>query len=81
MKLTLELYGKKCSVEEAKEDINGNELKALFSRLMFVAGFSPTSIECEDGGRYEYLEEDEYVAKRENVEEAEIIDQEETTES
>lgn len=63
MKLTLELYGKKITAEENGDGHTAQQLKELFSRLLVVAGYSPSVIEDQDGGRYEYLEDDEIVIK------------------
>lgn len=63
MKLTLELYDKKITAEENSDEHTAQQLKELFSRLLVVAGYSPSVIEDQDGGRYEYLEDDEVVVK------------------
>ncbi len=65
MKITLELYDKTYSVEGASDDLMGNDIVELFTRLMVVAGFSPSIIRLpEDDGRYEYVAEDEVVVKK-----------------
>lgn len=65
MKITLELYDKTYSVEGASDDLMGSDIVELFTRLMVVAGFSPSIIRLpEDDGRYEYVAEDEVVVKK-----------------
>lgn len=64
MKITLELYNEKYTAESEQNDYKGNELKEIFSRMMVLAGYPPSVIELDDGGRYEYLSEDEVVIKK-----------------
>lgn len=65
MKITLELYDKTYSVEGASDDLMGNDIVELFTRLMVVASFSPSIIRLsEDDGRYEYVAENEVVVKK-----------------
>ena len=47
MKITLELYDTKCTVEDPNEEHTAGELKEMFSKLMVQAGFSPSVIEEE----------------------------------
>ena len=68
MKITLELHNEKYTAESEQNDYIGNELKEIFSRMMVLAGYSPSVIELDDGGRYEYLSEDEVVIKKEENE-------------
>lgn len=56
MKLTLEMYDTVCSVETEQDDLDGYELKELFSRLMVVAGYPPCVIE-EEGGSWKWVED------------------------
>lgn len=65
MKIALELHNTRYTVESDGDDFDGNELKELFSRIMVVAGYSPSVIELGDGGEYEYVAEDEIVVKKE----------------
>lgn len=71
MKITLELYDNRYTVETInpkQNDFNGEELKELFSRLMVVAGYSPSVIDLEsDSGGYEYVGEDEIIIKKEEL--------------
>lgn len=70
MKITLELYHTRYTVETVipeLDEFNGEELKELFSRLMVVAGYSPSVIDLEDGGRYEYIGKDFIVIKKEEL--------------
>lgn len=65
MKLTLELQGCIYTYEDpAREEYLAGELKEIFSRMLVSATFPPSVIDCEDGGRYEYLAKDDIVAKR-----------------
>lgn len=64
MKITLEMYGDKV-VAEISEDSPAWKIKDTFCRMLVVAGFSPSVLmEDEDGGRWEYVAEDEEVVKR-----------------
>lgn len=65
MKITLELYNEKYTAESEQNDYTGDELKEIFSRMMVLAGYSPSVIELDGGGRYEYLSEDEAIIKKE----------------
>ena len=67
VKITLEMYGNKYSVETADSDMMGNDLIELFSRLLVAVGFPPSIIRLpEDEGRYEYVGENEEVVERRN---------------
>lgn len=66
MKITLEIYDKEYSVETNDEDYLGDELKEIFSRILVVAGYPPTVIDIDDGGRFEYVADDEKVVKTES---------------
>lgn len=59
MKITLELYDIKYTVEENRNDYTAGELKEIFSRLLVQASFSPSVIDPAEGGHYEcdYKEE------------------------
>lgn len=72
MKLTLELYDERYTVETInpkQNDFNGDEMKELFSRLLVVAGFGASVLELGEGGRYEYVDNDEIVVKKEYLNE------------
>lgn len=62
MRITLSLYGAEYTIERKCEDMMADELKELFSRLLVVAGFSPSVIELEDG-KYGFIDDDEMVVK------------------
>lgn len=64
MKLILNLYNDTYTVEDDNNDMDSGELKELFSRLLVCAGFPPSVIDIADGGRYEYVSEDEKVIKK-----------------
>lgn len=64
MKLTLEMYGNIYTVETDHDDMNSDELKEIFSRLLVQATFSPSVIDPEDGGSFQYVSEDEKVVKK-----------------
>lgn len=65
VKITLEMYGNKYSVETDNSDALADGLIELFTRLLVVAGFSPSVIRLpEDEGRYEYVGENEEVVER-----------------
>ena len=53
MKISLELYDKTCRVESERNEYRADELKEIFSRMLVLAGFDPSVIQCEDGGGYE----------------------------
>lgn len=65
MKMLLQLHGAKYSIEKEGNDYYADELKEMFSRLLVCATFPPSVIESDDGGRYEYVEEDEVIIKKE----------------
>lgn len=65
MRITFENYNIRYGVEAESEDYTGEELKSLFSRLLVVAGFSPTVIEPEEGGTIRYVGDDEVIISRE----------------
>lgn len=65
MKITVEHYNRKYSIE-VEDDLDANTLKDHFNRLLVLAGFSPSVIDFRDGGRYEYVGEDEEVTKKLN---------------
>lgn len=70
MKLIYESHGYRYSVEHNSDDFDSGELKEIFSKILVQAGFSPRVVEFaeNDGGRYEYVGEDEIVVKREEIE-------------
>ena len=67
MKLTLELYDTKYTVETDHDDYCADELKEIFSRMLVAATFPPSVIEDKDGGHYEYLEDNGIVIKKEEI--------------
>lgn len=71
MKLTYEAYNTRYTVETDRNNHDAAELKEIFSKILVQAGFSPNVIELDDGGRYEYLTDDEIVVKKEYLEELE----------
>ena len=72
MKLIFENYGTRYTVETEHDDHNANELKEIFDRILVQAGFSPSVIDrLEDGGRFEYLDDEEIVIKKERLDELE----------
>ena len=52
MRITLEAYNHKYTFESQADDFTAEELKEQFSRLLVLAGYSPSVIELADGGRY-----------------------------
>lgn len=52
MRITLESYGHTYTFESQTDDFTAEELKEQFSRLLVLAGYSPSVIELADGGRY-----------------------------
>ena len=68
MKMELEMYDATYIAEMQNDDIPGDDLIELFSRLMVVAGYPPSVIHIpEDEGHYEYVgENEEIVERREN---------------
>lgn len=52
MKMTLELYGRKFSVEESGDSFDADELKEMFSRMLVQATYSPEVIDLADGYCY-----------------------------
>ena len=71
MKITLELYKTRYIIEDEREDWSADELKERFSRLLVLATFPPDVVELEEGGHYEYVDDDEIVVKREKIAELE----------
>lgn len=69
MKLTLEMYDKKYSVESSANDYTSPEMKETFSRLLVCAGYNLNTIEFDDGARYEIIEENETIIKQERLNE------------
>jgi len=65
--ITLKMHGITYQTSGLPWDSTGEELKKAFSCLMVSAGFSPSNIETEDGGRWEYLDESEEVVRREEL--------------
>lgn len=66
MKIELEMYGATYIAEMQNDDVTGDDLIELFSRLMVTAGYPPSVILLpgDDEGRYEYIAEDEEIVKR-----------------
>ena len=52
MRLTLEAYNHKYTFESQADDFTADDLKEQFSRLLVLAGYSPSVIELADGGKY-----------------------------
>jgi hypothetical protein len=76
MKITLENYNAKYIFEDNDNDHSASYIKDIFSRMLVVAGFSPSVIECIEGGSYEYVDADEIVIKKSLMEENKCQDQE-----
>lgn len=53
MKITLELYGTRYTVEQDSNAQDAGELVEIFTRMLVQAGFSPGVIQPREGGRYE----------------------------
>ena len=53
MKITSESYGHTYTFESQADDFTAEDLKEQFSRLLVLAGYSPSVIELADGGRYD----------------------------
>ena len=53
MKLTLELYNTKYSIETNRNDYGAHELIEMFSRMLVQATFPPSVILPADGGHFE----------------------------
>lgn len=68
MKMTLEQWGVRYTVETEQEDHGSNELKDMFNRLLVQAGFPPSVITLPEGtGSYEYVGSDEVIVKKEEL--------------
>ncbi len=67
MKITYEAYGTRYTVEDERDDHDSAELKEIFSKMLVQAGFSPSVVELDDGGGYQYVGEDEVVVKKEDI--------------
>ena len=65
MKITFENYNIHYEIETGREEYTGEELKTLFSRLLVVAGYPPSVIDAEEGGKYTYVGENELIISRE----------------
>lgn len=64
-RITLEQYNTVYSVELPFNDYGADELKEYFSRLLVLAGFSPSVLDTDgDGGSYRYVSDDEEVVKK-----------------
>ena len=59
MRITLEAYNHTYTFECQADDFSAEELKEQFSRLLVLAGYSPSVIELADGGRYNCKYEEE----------------------
>lgn len=68
MKITFENYNIKYTFEDNNNEHNASYIKDVFSRMLVVAGFQPSVIDCIEGGRYEYVDDDEIVIKKELME-------------
>lgn len=69
MKITFEQYGVKYTFEDNNDDHDASYIKDVFSRMLVVSGFPPSIIDCIEGGKYKYVDEDEIVIKKNLVEE------------
>ena len=67
MKIVFEQYGTRYTVENDTDSHDSHELKEIFSKILVQAGFAPSVIECEEGGEYQYVGEDEIVVKKEAI--------------
>ena len=67
MKIVLEQYNTRYTVEDDIDSHSAQELKEIFSKILVQAGFAPSVIDCADGGSYEYVDDDEIVVKREEI--------------
>ena len=67
MKIVFEQYNTRYTVEDDINSHDSNELKEIFSKILVQAGFAPSVIECEEGGEYQYVGEDEIVVKKEDI--------------
>ena len=67
MKIVFEQYGTRYTVEDDIDSHDSHELKEIFSKILVQAGFAPSVIECEEGGEYQYVGEDEIVVKKEAI--------------
>jgi hypothetical protein len=66
MKIMLENWGTRYTVETEQEDYRSDELKDMFNRLLVQAGYPPSVITLhEDDGSYEYVGSDEVIVKKE----------------
>lgn len=66
MRMELEIHGATYIAEVQNDDMTGDDVMELFSRLLVVAGYPPSVILLpgDDEGRYEYIAEDEEIVKR-----------------
>lgn len=71
MKIAIRLHDAEYTVETPHDDYNSDELKEIFSQMMVAAGYPPTVIEIDEGGRFEYVGDDEIVIKKEEIQNAE----------
>lgn len=68
MRIMLENWGTRYTVETDREDICSDELKGIFNRLLVQAGFPPSVMVLhDDEGSYEYVGPDEVVIKKEEL--------------
>ena len=68
MKIALEIEGMKISYEDDRNfDIDGGEIKDIFSRMLTVATYPPSVIDA-DGGKYMFVADDEEVVKKSDKE-------------
>ena len=68
MKITFENCNAKYIFEDNNDEHDASYIKDIFSRMLVVAGFPPSVIDCIEGGRYEYVDDDEIVIKKELME-------------
>lgn len=68
MKIIFEQRNTRYIVEDDIDYHTADELKRIFSRILVQATYSPSVIDCEDGGSYEYVGDDEIIVKKEKIE-------------
>ena len=68
MKISFEHYGSTYEVTPSNNDLGSDEVKELFGKLLFVAGYCPKEIESPEGA-YVFVGEDEMVISQEKYDE------------
>lgn len=72
MKITLEIYDKRITLEIDHDDVSSSSLREDFERMMVVAGYSPIVI-TDDEGEYLFVGNDEVVITKEELSELEQL--------